>query len=267
MKTIQTKELKSIQLDILKHIDKFCKDNDIKYFLSGGTMLGAVRHKGFIPWDDDIDIMMFRKDYERFIKIYSEKDKSEYHVYSSRLDKSYPYPYAKIDNSKTVFEEEILGAIKMGVNIDLFPIDTISNNPLLQEKQYKRLDFLTKIITVKRLPLVKKRGFIKNFILLLSHIIFLFESFPCLVKKIEKNALLYNNQYSDFCGVAVWGYGKREINLKSNWDEIIYVPFEDIIAPIPKGYDNYLTNVYGDYMQLPPIEKRISHHNFIAYWL
>lgn len=123
MKEINTEDLKRIQIQILLHIDVFCTKHELRYFISGGTLIGAIRHKGFIPWDDDIDIMMLREDYEKFIVLYSQEDKSPYHLYSHNQLHSYPYPFAKMDDSRTILKEDINEAMVFGVNIDIFPID------------------------------------------------------------------------------------------------------------------------------------------------
>lgn len=266
MKIIDVIELKNIQLDILKHVDSFCKTNNITYFLCGGSAIGAVRHKGFIPWDDDIDIAMLRDDYDRFIKTYSENDTSVYKLHYFKLDHKVPYPYVKIDNSETVFLEELENDYKMGVNIDLFPVDSVPESLEKQKEIFSKYDRLVKIFTVKRLPLKRRRGILKNIVLALSHVMFSFRSFRSLIRSFEDNALKYKDEDSKYCAGIVWGYGRREINLKENWSEALYVPFEDMMVPVPKGYDGYLSSVYGDYMKLPPEEKRISHHHFIAYW-
>ncbi len=266
MKKINTEDFKRIQLGIVSHIDDFCKKHDIKYFVCGGTLIGAIRHKGFIPWDDDIDIMMMRNDYERFINIYASEDNSKYKIFCHRLYDKYPYPYAKISNDETIFHEEIKDAFELGVNIDVFPIDIVPENLKLQNKMYTTSGRYIKMMTLKRLPLVRRRGFLKNTLLFISHLIFSVVTFKTIIRKLDQNASKYRNEKSSLCGVAVWGYGKREINKLQNYDKAVYMPFENIELPVPSGYDNYLHNVYGDYMRLPPEEKRITHHHFTAYW-
>ena len=103
-KEINVEELKQIQLNILKFVDKFCKENNLKYYLAYGTLLGAVRHKGYIPWDDDIDIIMFREDYEKFVTTFKDVN---YKVFATEVNSKYPYPFAKVGDTRTYFEEEI----------------------------------------------------------------------------------------------------------------------------------------------------------------
>lgn len=266
MKSINQNELKSIQLDILKHIDSFCKENNIRYFLIGGSAIGAVRHHGFIPWDDDIDITMLREDYDRFVSIYPNVDKSCYKLHCTYNQEDFPYPYAKIDNSGTVFIEEVEDEFSMGVNIDLFPMEVIPDAPELQEKLFKRAEFLKKIFTAKRLPMKRRRGIVKNMTLLLAHIFLSVISFKTIVKAMEKNATKYRGLKTNYRAGVAWGYGNKEINKSDNWSETVYLKFEDMSAPLPKGYHEVLTGIYGDYMQLPPEDKRVSHHHFTAYW-
>lgn len=259
-------ELRSIQLGILKHVDTFCKDNGIKYFLSGGSMIGAVRHHGYIPWDDDIDLMLLREDYDRLISLYTEKDNSDYKLHHFKLEDNYLKPFVKIDNSKTVLEEYTEEPIEMGVNIDIFPIDIVPNDKSKQKKMYKRFQLLKALIDLKTVKRSNSRAWYKNLVFSISH--FLLRPLPMktLIYALDKNASKYKGIESDFCGVAVWGYGSKEINQRKNWEEVLEVDFEDTKAPIPAGYDNYLTCVYGNYMQLPPEEKRVSEHRFKAWW-
>lgn len=265
MKRIYPDELKKIQIDIILHINEFCQKHNIRYFICGGTLIGAIRHQGFIPWDDDIDIMMLREDYERFIHIYSSEDKSKYKLHSHKLNKQYPYPYVKIDDSETVFEEEIKDTFRMGVNIDLFPIDIIPESKNKQRVIYRKSHLYIQMLTLKRLPLIRRRGIWKNLLLFIMHSLMFFISNRYIINSLDKIATKYRNERSSLCGVVVWGYGMREINKLDNYRESIYVPFESIKLPIPNGYDIYLRNLYGNYMELPPIEKRVSHHHFIAY--
>ena len=122
------------------------------------------------------------------------------------------------------------------------------------------------LLGLKQISINKRRVFYKNCLLFISHIILKPLPLSSIVMRIERNAMKYKDEKSLYCGVAIWGYGMREINLRSNWDEVLYVPFEDMLVPVPKGYDNYLRGIYGDYMQLPPQEKRITHHDFKAWW-
>lgn len=267
MKEIVGDELKSVQLNILKHVDEFCRKYSIQYFMSGGSLLGAVRHKGFIPWDDDIDIMMLRSDYERFIKEYSENDHSEYKVYSSRLDSQYTLPYAKVDNSKTILNEHVEYPLSIGVNIDLFPIDIMPESKEKQKHVYAYFSRQMMFLNLKQVSVNKNRNIFKNLLLVCSHVLLKPMKLSTIVRRIEKNAMQFSGcESSNYCGVAVWGYGIREVNLLSNYASSIDVLFEDMMVPVPVGYDNYLRGVYGDYMQLPPEEKRITHHDFEAYW-
>ncbi len=267
MRNIDSTELKKIQLDILRHVDSFCRQNHIKYFLCGGSMIGAVRHQGYIPWDDDIDIMMLRNDYERFIRLYMENDSSNYHLHDYRLESEYTNPYVKIDDCRTILKEKSETPIKnLGVNIDLFPIDTVPDDKRKQKKMFFWFNFYLGIMDLKRVVPVKSRAWYKNLTLYIAHFLLLPIPMKWLVRKLAQNALQYRGEESSYCAIALWGYGKKEINLRSNWDNTIEMPFEDMLAPLPQGFDNYLTCVYGDYMQLPPKEKRKSHHIFQAWW-
>lgn len=266
MKKIEVEELKRIQLDILKHIDEFCQKNELTYFISGGTLIGAVRHKGFIPWDDDIDIMMKREDYDKLIKLYPVQDKSEYNLYSFELDKKFPYPYAKMDDNRTVFDEEITDSYNMGVNIDIFPIDTISDDVNIQKALVRRNKRWIQLITLKRVPLKRGRSFLKNVVLAMTHMITALIPYSFIVSKIINNAKKVKCEESSHQGCLVWGYGLKEIINKSVLADSVRLPFENCIFSAPKGYDTYLKALFGNYMELPPIEKRQTHHSFKAYW-
>ncbi len=267
MKEIDICEVRTIQLEILNHINIFCNTHNIKYFLCGGSMLGAIRHQGYIPWDDDIDIMMLRDDYEKFIQLYKQKDNSYFRLRYFKNENDMPFPFVKIEDSRTILRENVENTIEMGINIDLFPIDTIPEDEKLQKKMFNRYKIYRQLLDLKQVSIRKGRSFWKNCVLFVSHIALRLLPLHALIHKIENNAKQYSNTKSNLCGIVVWGYGLREVNAKSNWDNVLRTKFETISAPIPNGYDAYLTAVYGDYMQLPPEEKRITHHDFKAYWL
>lgn len=266
MKEINIEELKKIQLEILLHVDKFCKEHNIRYFLCAGTLLGAIRHKGYIPWDDDIDIMLFREDYNRLIDIFLESDNGQYRLHTYKKEKEFPYPFVKIDDSRTSLRETVEGDFEMGVNIDVFPIDTVPQNGLLQKLFYTKCGIVLNALMLKRISLQFDRGLLKNFIIKIFHRIFKGISCYYFVRTLDRLAQSYSQKKSEYCGLACWGYGMREMNLRSNFDEVIYVSFEGHSLPAPKGYNNYLSAVYGDYMQMPPEDKRVTHHAFEAFW-
>ena len=140
IKYLSMDEIKSVELEILKYIHNFCIENDIKYFLNYGTLIGAVRHKGFIPWDDDIDICMFRKDYEKFIDLFS-KDDGIYKILSLETDDKYYNNFIKVINSKTKIEDERnYKTYDLGIFVDIFPIDSFDDLKLV-EKTYKLESF------------------------------------------------------------------------------------------------------------------------------
>ena len=138
MKQINIEEIRKLQISILLYVHEFCKKNNIRYSLSGGTLLGAVRHKGYIPWDDDIDIMMPRPDYERFVNEFNENRKDvEYKVICSYNDSQFFQPFAKVVNTKTFLKETYKRPVaQMGVYIDVFPIDGLPNDEQKREKYW-----------------------------------------------------------------------------------------------------------------------------------
>lgn len=259
-RNIEVEELKQIQLDILNFVDVFCKKNNLRYFLAYGTLLGAVRHKGYIPWDDDIDILMFREDYEKFVMTFKD---SRYKVFATEVNPKYPYPFAKVGDTKTYFEEEIKDVIDTGVNIDVFPLDYLPEDKV--QSITKRRNILQKIWIAKRLPRLKRRGFLKNAVLAISQSLLAVFPVRFIVKKMEDNAQKYNLKESSVCGNIAYGYDP-DVYPSSDFKEVIELPFEQYMFPCPKEYDNVLTVMYGDYMKLPPKEKQVSHHHFIAYW-
>lgn len=180
---IELKELKQIQLDILKYVHEFCVQNDIRYFLVYGTLIGAVRHQGYIPWDDDIDICMPRPDYERFLKLFN-KNKSGYQVNAFELNDNFPYTFGKVEDLNTTFIEKTDYSFPMGVNIDVFPIDGINNDAKLIKKQI----FLRKIINLKTIVYSQERNIFKNIILSIGKILLSPISLKFLIEKMIKNS-------------------------------------------------------------------------------
>ena len=263
-------ELKAIELALLKKVHAFCKERGIRCYLSGGTMLGAIRHKGFIPWDDDIDVMMPRPDYERFCREFSAPDAS---VHTFWNDPDYFYPYAKVYDDRTVLVEDRDPAGRSAVCVDVFPIDGLSdadNHPrrLLREK-----DRCYAFQSLRRAPpLFRRRPWRRQLALWLGLPLRLIPSF--VRKALARRALRRLDgavsslgfDAAPFAGVVVWGYGLGEVIPQIGFASGEPVPFEDGVFFAMKGWRKYLTGLYGDYLTLPPPEKRVAHHEFKAWW-
>ena len=252
MRKLTLEECRKISLDILIDVADFCEKNNITYFLSVGTLLGAIRHKGFIPWDDDIDIMMPRPDYNRFINEYNGK----YSVLDPHSGYLY---YSKVYDPNTVKYESDADYKKykpLGVDIDLFPLDGIVNDKEIIDKLYKKECFLETLLRLSNQPIFN-RG--KNPIKALNRIIPRIIGSKNLVKMIEKNASTYDYDASDYVIRMRWSPNGFTGALPKTVYEKEYAEFEGYRFCIPKGYDEFLTAFFGDYMTLPPEEDRITH--------
>lgn len=259
MRRIYDDELKSIQLDILKFVHDFCQANSIKYFLAYGTLLGAIRHGGYIPWDDDIDIAMMRPDYEKFIEEFS-KQKSKYRVLSVRSSE-YQYPFAKVDRTDTVMKEFSNLKTEIGINIDIFPIDYL---PLGKEKMFfDKVNKYFKLYTFKCVKCSPQIALYKNIILRLFQICFKYVSFNYLCSKID--LLAKQSRESGLCANIVASYGFNEVTDVLCFNKVVDISFEGCLFKAPLDGHQWLTNIFGDYMQLPPESKRVSHHVYEAY--
>lgn len=260
MNKIETEELKKLQIQILKNVSGFCDKYNIRYFLSYGTLIGAIRHNGYIPWDDDIDICMPRPDYERFLSLYN-KESETFKVIEHRIDENYKLPFAKVHDTKTVMNELLYIKDSFGVYIDVFPIDAVKS-----PKQLKLSFIWNKFLNTKRAIIDNKRPVSKNIIIYLGKIILFPLSINFILNQINKVARQASFEKSLYAANIVSSYGECEIMPKLFYSEYIKHTFEDEKYNIPKEYHSILTKTYGNYMQLPPIEKRITHHTFKAWW-
>lgn len=262
MKEINSEELKQIQIGLINEFDKICRENNLKYSAGGGTLLGAVRHKGFIPWDDDIDIVMLRDDYEKLLSLKFEND--NYAVKSHRYCKDYYYPFAKMIDKRTVLLEKNRPENTMGVYIDIFPLDYVKENDNKFQKDMKKelkmkkfLDHLTSD------PKYNYSNNIKFVFKRLAHL--LFDPFRrTILDSVDKKHIQDNGKY---CINFVYNFrGAKQLVESKIWDELEYIDFENTKILCFKDYDAFLSALYDDYMKLPPKEKQIAHHSFKAYY-
>lgn len=260
-------ELKKIELNILLFVDKVCKENDIQYSLAFGTALGAVRHKGFIPWDDDIDIAMTRPNYNKLLNILDNlNDKNFKCLHFGDAHPDYYFPYAKVVDLNTTLKEDNLKGIKdYGVWIDIFPVDKVPNKGAKKAinkcKNYQTLACIVPQEKFKKSKTSSLASFLKLFVYPIAKM----HKFSYWLKKAEKIQTKHNLEDCDF--VADYNAHLREKAKlpKSFFEELTEIEFEGHKFPIVKDYDKYLTILYGDYMKLPPEEKRVSAHDFVAY--
>lgn len=256
MREIEEQELKCILVEIMKDFHDFCAENDIMYFAGYGTLLGTIRHKGFIPWDDDLDVVVPRKDYDRLLKLFNKRD-SRYRLKSIDTDIRYPYNFAKIYDTKTKLIEHLYHDYDMGIYIDIFPIDNwpASDNFLKKVRLYQ------KITKIKSYKLGKNQGIKKNIALALLKPILYFVSLESVVKKIDAMVEKTGKDPRFIGNIVANVYGDRE-KLESYWlRDIVLMPFENIQINVPAGYHEILTKLYGDYMTPPPVKNQVTHHD------
>jgi len=267
MRPISFEEKKKIGLDILIEIDAFCKRNDIKYFLAYGTLLGAVRHKGFIPWDDDVDLIMFDKDYLRFINSFNDSENKDLFC-ASYENGDFSLPFAKVFNLKTkIYAKNRKDTMNLSIGVDIFPYSVLSDDKkkcirisnkcffLLKMNRYKLYNSFSEVCT-------------SNF----SFSKFLFFWFvklhfkKCIFKKTIKLKKKFVTQNEGFCKY-LFDSKKTKLFRKEWFNESVEVVFEGHAFPAPIEYDLYLKEYYGDYMELPPEEQRVPHVTENAFWI
>lgn len=265
-KIIDLNEQKSIMLEMMDYIDSFCKENNIRYYLYGGSLIGAIRHQGYIPWDDDIDICMMREDYDRFLVAFEDPNK-RYCLVSPENNSSYYLPTAKVYDSATVLSERVPGGINIGVFIDVFPLDYCSDDYDITCKYGNKIGRYRKIVDIKNISFSSERKWIKNAALLFLKL------FTCLIPRrfaihrIVKLSSKYKNTVTKYVGqFTKMTYESREVYEAKWFDETVDSEFEGRKYTIPKDYDKVLKTEFGDYMKLPPKEKQISHHVSDAWW-
>lgn len=249
--------LRALQLaifEILKAIDKICKEYNIKYSLACGTALGAIRHQGFIPWDDDLDIMFLRPEYERFIEVAPPLLKEQGFTLQKEFSKTWPMHWTKVRKDNTTFIEDFEPKIKgihQGIYVDLFPIDNLSNSKIIVEIQWNLFHMLV-AKGMKKRGYRKTNSFAKKFAMAIS---------PLFPEKLLRRIVMQRKKQNTkrvhcFLGAAI--VKSHNIFPRYLFNEYVDVVFEGEQFPVVKEYDEYLTICYGDYMKLPPVEKRQS---------
>lgn len=269
MREIKDQEFKELQLEILQCVHDFCEKEGINYFLSYGTLLGAVRHKGYIPWDDDIDIEMSRPNYERFIRTF-EGAYPHLSVLCPEKDWGYYAPYANVFDNRTVLEE---GGIShrgrtIGVKIDLFPLDGYSDDEAADRRDYGRLVQMNAILRLKRIAWdedVKRASGLRKGVVWAKWLIAQLIPYSWVQRRLIRLAQRHDYESAPYAGCQTFSWSFVRVK-RSVFDTYSPMEFEGRTFQAIADYDAYLTAKYGDYMQLPPEEKRVYQHQFKAYW-
>ena len=259
--------LQQKQLDILKAFIRVCDKHNLTYFLVYGTALGAIRHKGFIPWDDDIDVGMPRADYEKYIQLQSEYEGTPYFIQTFKSDPCYIYNYAKLRDSSTTFLENAFKnhRINQGVFIDVFPVDGMSKEEGDREKIGKKNKFIWRQVYFSYLPALRrkvhKRTWFKDILLnIVAGLFYVFDIAHYRNKRVERFVRQVSFEEAKMAGI-MFGFTWRINCMPADiFRETIKVPFEDIEVKVVKDYDRYLTLLYKDYMKFPPKEQQVGHH-------
>lgn len=259
----ELKRIKELETAMLCAFLKVCQKLDLRYYLVGGTLLGAVRHQGFIPWDDDIDVAMRRGDYEIFLREGQKYLPEYYFLQHLGSDSAYCMNFAKIRDCRTTLVEYSVRKYPMnhGVFIDIFPLDSYPEGKTKQ----RIMDFHQKIFKYRtraavEVPSVSRHSFPVelglNLVAALTRI-----PYPNLGRAVKTRENLHKNapsgsHWANYCGA----WGKKEIMPADWYGNGAELTFEGMTVVGPAQYDKWLTQVYGDYMQLPPVDKRVGHH-------
>ncbi len=260
-KVLSLAEVQSLELEMLIAFNEVCDKNGLYYTLCGGTLLGAVRHQGFIPWDDDIDVMMPRPYFEKLCDLI----KSDSIVLPEGLravswfsDPSVDIPFVKIINDRTTVSEKYMDSDRH-LWIDVFVMDGCPENMIKLNRMFKKQRWLRNVLVAKQTKpgtgKTRTKVLIKTILRFLTSLI----SAKNICISLDKLSKTYEFDNSEYVGCIQWGYGPQERVHRVEWMKPLYMSFEGKEFPVPSNYDEYLKGLYGDYMTLPPIEKRTSH--------
>lgn len=254
--------LKKYLLENMIAFHDFCEEHKLQYFLLGGTLLGAVRHKGFIPWDDDLDVAMPRKDYEKLLKI-KEKIPNDYELNYYPNSEEYIYPFAKFCSKKIIVEEPFYKPFITGVWIDIFPLDFTFSSNVVKRIQFSIIKFFRNLLILKTGAFkTHKHSFLIN--KLMIFLVFLLKPFPksYIFKALNLFQLWLPNKFSNKKNIANFhgAWGLKEVAPASIFQQVQLYEFEGKFFYSIKDASCWLTKVYGDFMQYPPEHKRVSEH-------
>ncbi len=263
----QIKQVQKIELQNLYVLEDVCSKLNIDFFAYGGTLIGAVRHKGFIPWDDDLDIAMLRSDYDKFISEANKYLPEEYELQTPYNNPKTPYPYTKLRLKGTKYVEYGYHKlnIEQGIYVDIYPIDDLPDDEELYLKQFKQYQRLTKLYAWRQCPFLSDEStsvkiIIKKITKFCVSLVLKLVPQKYLMNRINKIATRYNGKETKRKGNLNF---PRPVNVFYNIQPFEIGKFDNHSIMLPGGWDQHLTSRYGDYMQLPPEEERLGHKPYL----
>lgn len=266
MKEIASEDIKRIELEVLDYISEFCEKNEIRYFLSFGTLLGAVRHKGFIPWDDDIDICFLKEDYIKFITEFNDPT-GRFKLIAPEKSKECNFALAKVFDSNTLLIENVTHPVDLGIYVDIFPLDYGLSDFSSTLSYFEKTTIIRKLLLLKRLKTNRQRIWYKNIVIVLVRMLTCPLTETYLVSKLVKYYEKTGNSNPKYVmQTRVLANSKTQIYKKEIFDGTTKLEFEGKWYSAPIGYKEFLKTRYGDYMKLPPIEERITHHDLNVWY-
>lgn len=255
--------IQNLELIILKDFIKICEENGLTYYMYAGSLLGAIRHNGFIPWDDDLDVIMFRDDFEKFKKIFIASENDKYELLCNETEKNYFHLLAKLMIKGTKFEESWVSQVdfNIGINIDIFVLDDLAENRFKRSYQINKSYLYNKLLIMSKVRL-DDLPFIKKIISHACHDVLSFLKVK--PSSLNKRCLNFLNKYKNPDAKYVFDISASskeypQIFRKDDFKSVVKVKFEDIEVNAPVNYDYILKSLYGDYMKLPPEEDRYNH--------
>lgn len=257
-------EMKKKLLEMFKWFHAFCKENMIRYYVIDGTMLGAARHQGFIPWDDDIDIGIPRKDYERLAELMSKKTDCKYVLETPQSKASdFIYTYSKLYDSTTTLIERAKKNIVRGIFLDIFPLDGLGNSIEEAQKRFRKINLYFFLYMSRVVAVNPERKLYKNIVLKMIQLIpnFILNN-KKLQLKIDKMCKTLDYDECKICGNLLGTWRFRDVMDKDIMGKPTPYLFENQEVCGVEDYDRYLTHLYGDWKQLPPKNQQISKHSF-----
>ena len=252
------KHLQNVQKMMLRDFIKICEDNDITYFVNGGTLLGTIRHGGFIPWDDDIDLMMFRKDFEKLDKFFSENPSDKYLLFNVLNEETYHYTFCRFNLKNTVLEEWWAKQVDYTPNIfmDIFILDNLPDNQIIRFIHKWRCLILNQLVMYS-LVKFENESKVKQIIQRIPY--YLLKIIPVSSMTLKKRCLKLYKKYDDYESDELCDFPALvllPIYKRKDWLPPQKAMFEDIEVNVPNNPDTILKIIYGDYMKLPPEDKR-----------